>query len=131
MTTKIHQEVNIEASAATVFDTLTQASRFSKMSGGAPAEIDATAGGAFSCFGAMIEGRNIELVKNERLVQAWRAANWEPGVYSIVSFQLRPAGSGTLVVLDHSAFPDGQAEHLAKGWHANYWEPLAKLVAAS
>ena len=49
-----------------------------------------SAGGAFTTFGKLIEGRNIELVPNQRIVQAWRPASWEPGLYSIVRFELKP-----------------------------------------
>ena len=46
MTKPIHQEVTIKASAKKVFDALTDAKQFSAFSGGARAEIDATAGGS-------------------------------------------------------------------------------------
>jgi len=128
MSQSIHQEVVVAASPERLYSALTNASEFSKMSGGAPAEIDAQPGGAFSCFGGFILGRNIECAAGERLVQAWRVKSWEPGVYSIVRFDLRPEGKGTRVVLSHTGFPEGQGEHLDKGWHSNYWEPLRKLL---
>jgi hypothetical protein len=31
---------------------------------------------------------------------------------------------------DHTGFPTGNAEHLAAGWHAHYWMPLEKILAA-
>jgi len=129
MSDRIHQEILVEAPPSRVYDVLTDSAQFSKMSGGAPAEIDPAAGGAFSCFGGMISGRNIECVPGERLVQAWRPKPWEAGVYSIVRFELRSEGKGTRVVLDHTGYPEGQGEHLDKGWHANYWEPLRKLLS--
>jgi activator of HSP90 ATPase len=76
----------------------------------------------------MILGRNVECAPNERLVQAWRVKTWDPGVYSIVRFELRPEGKSTRLLLDHTGFPTGQGEHLAQGWHANYWEPLRKAL---
>ena len=87
------------------------------------------AGGAFSCFNGMITGRNVELIPNQRIVQAWRAGNWPEGVYSIVRFELNARGSNTKLTLDHAAFPDGAAEHLDGGWHKMYWEPLKKYLA--
>ena len=126
MAERIRQELVFEAKPARIYEVLTSSSEFSKMSGGAPTEIDAKAGGAFSCFGGMILGRNVECSPGERLVQAWRVKTWEPGLYSIVRFELRPEGGTTRVVLEHTGFPDGQGEHLDKGWHANYWEPLKK-----
>ena len=95
-------------------------------SGGKPVEVSPDAGGAFSAFGGYITGRHIELVPNERIVQAWRASGWEPGQYSIAKFVLSEQGSGTKLVFDHTGFPEGKAPHLAEGWRTNYWEPMAK-----
>jgi activator of HSP90 ATPase len=94
-----------------------------------PATIDPKAGGAFSMFGGQIVGRTIELVPDQRIVQAWRPTHWDPGIYSIVEFQLKPQSSGTLVALDHKGFPEGDFDHLEWGWHAHYWEPLKKFLA--
>jgi activator of HSP90 ATPase len=96
---------------------------------GASAEIDPSAGGAFFTFGKLIEGRNIELVPNQRIVQAWRPASWEPGLYSIVRFELKPHDSETTIVLDHTGFPEGDFAHLEWGWKNHYWEPLKKLFS--
>lgn len=129
MSLPIHQEVVLKAKSQRVYEALTDASQFSKVTGGAPTEISREAGGLFSCFGGMITGRNLELVPNRLIVQAWRAANWPVGIYSTVKFELQEKGSNTKLVLDHAGFPEGNGEHLAAGWKANYWEPLEKFLA--
>ncbi len=53
----IHQEVMFEASPNRIYEALTDAAQFSKVSGGAPTEITPEAGGSFSCFGGMILGK--------------------------------------------------------------------------
>src|SRR5262245_23939985 len=98
MSHPIHQEVVFNASPALVYQALTDTKQFSKITGGAPTEISTEVGGAFSCFGGMIVGRNIELVPHQRIVQAWRVKNWEPGVYSIAKFELKAQGSETKLV---------------------------------
>ena len=137
----IHMKPVFKASRKRVYETLTDAKQFGKvvqlsaaMKGGmppgaGPAEISREAGGAFSLFGGYITGRQIELVPNERIVQAWRAGGWDPGQYSIARFELVEQGSGTKIVFDHTGFPGGRAEHLAEGWKGNYWEPLEKFLA--
>jgi len=137
----IHQVAVFKAERKRVYEALTDAKQFGKvmqlgaaMKGGmppgaGPAEISREAGGAFSLFGGHITGRQIELVANERIVQAWRAGSWNPGHYSIARFELVEQGSGTKIVFDHTGFPNGQAEHLAAGWKGNYWEPLEKFLA--
>jgi activator of HSP90 ATPase len=136
----IHQEPVFKASRKRVYEALTDPKQFNKiveLSGAIqamhladkPVEISSSAGGPFSLFGGYITGRHIELVPNERIVQAWRVGNWDPGVYSIAKFALTDEGTGTKIVFDHAGFPKGDAEHLATGWKANYWEPLAKLLS--
>lgn len=124
----IHQEVVLPASPDRVFETLISSAQFTEAVGGRVAEISVAEGGAFSLFGGAIHGRQIEVVPGIRLVQAWRVKMWEPGVYSLVRFTLTAEGVGTKLVLDHAGFPDGQEEHLAAGWGANYWEPLTKYL---
>ncbi|GAC1623083.1 MAG: hypothetical protein NVS9B13_16540 [Candidatus Acidiferrum sp.] len=97
--------------------------------GAKPTEISREVGGAFTIFGGFIVGRQIELIPNERIVQAWRVAEWDPGVYSIVKFELVEQGSGAKIVFDHTSFPNGKGEHLAAGWKSNYWAPLEKFLA--
>jgi uncharacterized protein YndB with AHSA1/START domain len=137
----IHQEVEFKASRKRIYEALTDAKQFEHVvqlsdaiktrmpSGAPPTEINPEAGGVFSTFGGLIVGRQIELVPNERIVQAWRPAYWKPGVYSIVKFELADSGSGTRLVLDHSGFPDGVGQSLFERWNKNYWEPLAKYLA--
>jgi uncharacterized protein YndB with AHSA1/START domain len=136
----IHQEAVIKASRKRVYEALTDAKQFDKVIqlsgvlqsmhlGDKPAEISREVGGAFALFGGYITGRHVELVPNERIVQAWRTGGWDPGVYSIAKFDLVDQGSGTKIVFDHTGFPKGEAEVLASGWKAHYWEPLEKLLA--
>ena len=131
----IHQEVVFQASRKRVYEALTDAKQFTKVTSfspvmkAAPAEISGVIGGAFSCFSGHIVGRQLELVPNERIVQAWRVVTWDPGVYSIAKFELKEQSSETRLVFDHTGFPNGKAEHLAAGWKENYWEPLRKYLA--
>jgi activator of HSP90 ATPase len=136
----IHQEVVFKAPPKRVYDALAIASQFHKVEllsaamksvdvNAHPAVISREPGGAFSLFNDYLTGRQIELVANQRIVQAWRTASWAPGIYSIARFELAEQDSGTKLVFDHTGFPAGTADHLAAGWHANYWEPLEKFLA--
>jgi activator of HSP90 ATPase len=126
--TYLHQEIPIKATPQRIYEALLDSKQFAAFTGLA-AEIDPKAGGSFSMFGGLIVGRNIELVADQRIVQAWRPANWDPGVYSIVKFELKTRGSGATVVLDHTGFPEGDFGHLNPGWYERYWEPLKKFLA--
>jgi activator of HSP90 ATPase len=74
-------------------------------------------------------GFNLALLPDTLIVQAWRSASWDAGQYSLANFRLVARGAGTRLQFDHKGFPDAAAEHLAQGWHINYWEPLAKILS--
>jgi activator of HSP90 ATPase len=135
----IHQEVVFKASRKRVFEALTEAKQFdhivqlsgaiqSMSLGSKPTTISGKAGGLFVLFGGYITGRHIELVPNQRIVQAWRVGSWKPGIYSIAKFELVESDSGTKIVFDHTGFPKGAGETLAAGWKANYWKPLERFL---
>ena len=128
----IHQEALIDATPLEVYAYLTDGEAFGAATGRA-ARIEAREGSTFSLFDGRIEGRQIELVPGERVVQAWRlgAAHpdaWDPGVYSIVRFTLCAEGGGTRFVVDHEALPAEWEEHLEGGYPVFYQEPMASYL---
>jgi activator of HSP90 ATPase len=138
----IHQERVFKAGRQRVYEALTVEGEFDKiiqLSGVMKADVMAKmrkptrlsphAGGSFALFGGYIVGRQIELVPNELIVQAWRVLSWARGTYSIARFALTDQGGSTRLVFDHMAFPKGQAEHLASGWQEHYWDPLTRFLA--
>jgi len=122
----IHQEVTLPASPDRVYAVLTDGKLFTAATGNRAAEIGAGEGAAFSLFGGAIRGRHLELVPNQRVVQAWRVEAWPAGVYSIVRFALSKDGAKTKLVLDHDGYPPDNHDHLSAGWPSNYFEPFAK-----
>jgi len=137
----IHQERLFKASPKRVYEALTVSEQFDKvtqLSGvmqaavmakmRKPTKISREPGGAFSLFGGYIVGRQIELIPDRLIVQAWHAGSWEPGVYSVTTFVLIGQGEATKLIFDHAGFPNGEGAHLAAGWQSNYWEPLAKYL---
>lgn len=127
--TTIHQEVDFKAPPARIYEVLLDAKQFSAFTKDT-AEIQPQPGGAFKLFGGRIEGRNVEVVKNQRIVQAWRPADWPAGVYSIVKFELVPRDVGTRIVFDHVGFAENEWESLSWGWENHYWEPMHKYLNA-
>jgi activator of HSP90 ATPase len=126
--TSIHYVLDFNASPELFYHTILDAKHFAEFSG-MPATIDASTGGTFSMFGGLIQGRNVELVPNQRIVQAWRPASWDPGVYSVVHFEFKHAVTGTSLTFDHTGFSSGLYGHLDWGWRNRYWGPLKKYFA--
>jgi uncharacterized protein YndB with AHSA1/START domain len=138
----IHMERTFKASRKRVYEALTESARWDQVvrlsaamrpgvpAGSPPSAVSPAAGGEYVGFGGYVAGRVIELLPPERMVLAWRAASWGPGLYSIARFEFAELGPGaTRLVFDHQGFPRGEAQHLAAGWVANYWEPLEKYLA--
>lgn len=137
----IHQEITFKAPAHRVYEALMNSQQFDAITrlsdaitlvtaaDAKPTSVSREVGGPFTLFGGYITGRNLELLEDERLVQAWRAGSWSAGDYSIVRFVLAANGAETNLVFDHRGFPEGQGQHLARGWYTHYWEPLAKYLA--
>ena len=136
----IHQEPVFRANPKRVYEAITDEKQFERVTqlsaairsgaalGNKPTQIAPEAGSPFTIFRGHIVERHIELVPNQRIVQAWRVVDWDPGIYSIVKFGLTRQGSGTKIIFDHAGFPQGKGQHLADGWKANYWEPLEKYL---
>jgi uncharacterized protein YndB with AHSA1/START domain len=124
----IHQEIVFQAAPQRVYDLLTSSKLFTEVSG-APADIGTEAGAAFTVFGGMITGRQIEVVPGRSLVQAWRAGNWPPGLYSVARFELAADGATTRLTFDHTGFPPEAKEHLETGWQKMYWDKLGAYLA--
>lgn len=128
MSESIHQEIVFDAAPARIFDALMQSELHAAFTGG-PADIGVEPGSPFSCHGGTILGRTLELVKDQRIVQAWRVKQWPEGVYSLVKLDLVAEGGKTRLVMDHTGVPADAREHLDAGWHARYWEPLKQYLA--
>ncbi|MGB6308265.1 MAG: SRPBCC domain-containing protein, partial [Steroidobacteraceae bacterium] len=136
----IHQEVRFDAGRGRVFEALTSSTQFDAVTrlsdalalvtapGAKSTSISPEVGGPFTLFGGYITGRNLELLREQRLVQAWRTVRWKAGDYSIVKFVLVEDGAATQLIFDHRGFPEGEGSHLAEGWHVHYWEPLSKYL---
>ncbi|HKF45801.1 MAG TPA: SRPBCC domain-containing protein [Terracidiphilus sp.] len=125
--TSLHQEIDYAVSPARIIEILLDSKQFAAFTG-MSAQIDPTPGGAFKLFSGLVEGRTIEVVPAQRIVQAWRPASWGSGVYSVVRFELNGSGARTTVALDHSGFAEGLYDHLYEGWNQHYWDPLRKYL---
>lgn len=127
----IQQTAYFAVNPAKVYETLLSSVEFSActkksftMFSGSSAKIDSVTGGTFSLFDGHIIGRILELVPNQRIVEAWRVVDWPAGVYSIARFDLTAEGSGTRLHFEHIGFPEGLKKHLADGWQEHYWNAM-------
>jgi activator of HSP90 ATPase len=127
--TAIHYQIDFAAAPQRLYQAILDQKQFAAFSGH-PATIDPSPGGAFSLFGGLIVGRNVELVTDSRIVQAWRPTHWDQGVYSIVHFEFTPRAAETTLIFDHTGFPAGEYDSLDTGWQSHYWTPLKKFLSS-
>ena len=73
--TSLQEDIHLKSSPQRIYAILLDAKQFAAFTG-QPTEIDPKEGGAFSLFAGQIVGRNVELVSNQRIVQAWRPSHW-------------------------------------------------------
>lgn len=93
-TKTIQQTVLFKVSPHEVYDALMSSKQHTEFTGDA-AQISKKVGGAFSAYGGYITGTNLELVPDEKIVQAWRTSDFPEGHISTVTFILKPTRSGT------------------------------------
>lgn len=120
----IRQSYEIQASASQVFKALTTPSIIEKWSG-APAEMQALPGAAFSLWGGQIIGKNLEVVPDKKLVQEWRESSWP--VPSKVTFTITPTANGSRIDLLHEDVPAASAKDIDSGWREYYLGPLQEM----
>lgn len=127
----IEHTIDFPAGPQAVYDALMDSAKHAAFTG-APAEITASPGGAFACYGGRIGGYTLDLAEGKRIVQAWRPANFPEGVFTLVTYTLAAEGAGTRLSFTQQAVPDSAYDHLDAGWHDRYWKPLrAYLEKAS
>ncbi|MBI4021676.1 MAG: SRPBCC domain-containing protein [Candidatus Aenigmarchaeota archaeon] len=123
----IRQTVSFKASPHAVYEALMDTKQHAAFTG-APARISRKVGGKISAYDGWIEGRNLELVKDKKIVQEWRGADWPSGVVSTATFSLARAPGGTRLTFAQTGVPREQAQAIADGWHEHYWHPMKAML---
>ena len=99
---------------------------------GAEANISRKVGDKFSCHGGWVHGENVELVKDEKIVQKWRGKDWPKGHYSLLTIEFldlkEKKNEKCKVKLTHKEVPDKYADMIDKGWHEHYWNKIKKFL---
>ena len=126
-TKNIKLTVSFKANPHKVYEALMDSKKHSKFSG-SPANISRKVSGKFTAYGDYIEGENIELVADKKIVQSWRASDWPEGEYSEVIYSIKPAKNGTELVFTQTGIPEESFDEIKKGWDDFYWKPMKKML---
>ncbi len=111
-----------------IYRTLMDSKRHTAFSG-QPTKVSTRIGGAWN-VGHDLEGKQLALVKDRKIVQTWRANNWPAGVYSKATFVLAKAPGGTRITFTQTGVPSEFHREISEGWRTYYWTPLRKQFAS-
>jgi len=119
----IEQSVVLPASAAKLYAAYLDSREHSRFTG-APAKVSGKVGGKFTAFGGQLAGRNLLLVPNRMIVQAWRATHWpRTDADSILILRFSAVGGGGRIDLVHVNVPGHDHKGVTDGWSSYYWVP--------
>jgi uncharacterized protein YndB with AHSA1/START domain len=127
----IEQTVFFNVPPAEVYAALLDPKKHAKFTG-SPATTNAKVGVEFNAWDGYISGKNLELVKDKKIVQEWETTAWPKGYpRSRLELTLTPKKGGTELKMVHSKVPSEQVEDYTSGWHTSYWEPLSEYLKKS
>ena len=126
-TATIKQSATFKASPHEVYEALMDSRKHSKFTD-SKASISRRIGGKFTAYDGYIEGVNLELVPDEKIVQSWRGSDWPDGHYSKAIFALKKVEGGTRLTFTHTDVPEDQYDSISQGWRDYYWKPMKKML---
>jgi activator of HSP90 ATPase len=127
MSKAITQTVTFKTTPHAIYEALMDEKKHAAFTGGV-AKISRKAGGKFSIYGGDIEGKNLELVTDQKIVQSWRYSDWAEGHYSTATFALEPTEKGTRLTFSQTDVPDDKYEEIKQGWKDYYWGPMKEML---
>lgn len=127
-TRTVRQTVTFKASPHEVYEMLMDSRKHSSFTGD-KATISRRVGGKFT-VGEYIEGVNLELVQDKKIVQSWRGADWPEGHFSRSTFSLKAKGGGSRLTFVQNGVPEDHYDEIKQGWHDYYWKPMKEMLSA-
>ena len=126
-TKNVKQNVVFDASPHEVYELLMDEKKHALFTG-AKAKISKKVGESFSAYDGYIVGKNVELVPDKKIVQLWRASDWQKGYFSIVTFVLKEKKGKTELTFVHEGVPVECVEDISQGWKDHYWERMKEAL---
>ena len=107
----------INAEPSDVYSALTNPYTIELWSG-YPAVMSEDPGSEFSLWEGDIAGKNLEFVKDRKVVQEWYFG--EQKEISVVTITIQPDREDSQVTVEHTNIPDEEFEGIAEGWREYY-----------
>ncbi len=126
-TKTIHQSATFKANPHEVYEMLMDSRKHAQFTG-AKASISRRIGGKISAYDGYIEGTNLSLVPNKKIVQLWRGNDWPTTHYSKATFSLKKVKTGTRLSFTQSMVPARSYTSISQGWREYYWVPMKRTL---
>jgi activator of HSP90 ATPase len=119
--------VTFKAEPHAVYELLMDSKKHARFSE-SKAAISREVGGKISAYDEYIDGWNVELVPDKKIVQKWRESDWPAGTYSTASFELKKVPGGSRLTFVQTEVPEDQFEDIDEGGVEHYWERIKKML---
>ena len=87
--------------------------------------MEETPGTEFSLWNGSICGKNLEFVKDHKIVQEWYFGEQDDP--SIVTIKLHAEKDGTSMEVKHTNIPDDAFDNISEGWTEDYVDAMKEL----
>jgi activator of HSP90 ATPase len=96
---------------------------------GEDASIVRSVGGKFKAYGDYISGMNVELESPRRIVQKWRASDWEDkNHYSTCTFDIQQGSNDVVLNFTQEGVPEKNYKAIKQGWNDHYWDKMKEYI---
>jgi activator of HSP90 ATPase len=129
MTPPIIQSVKLQTRPEDLYRTYLDSAKHTAMTG-MPAKINEKAGAKWSAFGGAISGRNLMLVPEKMIVQAWRSRYFkktDPDSILVLTFSRTPDGAARIDLV-HVNVAEQDHAGVTNGWTKYYWDPWRAYI---
>ena len=126
-TRTIRQQVTFKGTPHELYELLMDEKKHGEIYG-SKMTVSRKVGGKLISGDGYIDGANLELVPDKKIVQSWHASDWPEGVYSKATWEFTPVAGGTRMVFTQSGVPEEQYESVSQGWRDYYWEPMKEML---
>ena len=126
-TRTVRQSVTFKATPHEVYEVLMDSKKHAALTG-SQVHLSRNVGDKFSIYGGDIQGVNLELVPDRRIVQSWRYSDWPEGHYSRALFSLKEVPGGTRLTFTQTGVPAELYDDISRGWRDYYWTPMKELL---
>jgi activator of HSP90 ATPase len=126
-TRTIRQSVTFQVNPHEVYEALMDSRKHAKFTG-ERARISRRIGGRFIAYNGYIEGANLNLAADKRIVQSWRGSDWPKNHYSRATFSLKKVKNGTRLTFTQRGVPDQYYHDIRQGWRDYYWKPMKEML---